>query len=242
MNHAFSISWTDVNKCKICGYDKVSHTNEAICEACNNVTTCDFFPTITDVSKIKSAQKILLCPKCIELELTASINIANEDVRSLGEVRVELHNIRMMTDVIECRQQYFNAEMTSINDIKSEVNNDSNIPADKKNDIIAEKLVARLTELKKALWETQEKESEISNKMRASITFMNEFAQHLRVETRERLKIANIDYNPVLSKPVKDMKLAAPRLSKEDRAIKDLAKLLKISEVEAKRRITGKPA
>jgi hypothetical protein len=240
MNHAFAISWTDVNKCKLCGYDKNSHTELASCESCGNITTCEFYPHISELSKLRDSAKMLLCKKCIDLELTSAKKVTEEDIKSMGEMRVELHNIRMMQDVIECRQQYFNAEIQSINDLKSEVMNDVNIEDSKKNDVIAERMVSRLNEMKKVLWETQEKESEISNKIRANITFMNDFAQHLRLEVRERLKLTNINYNPVLAKPVKDMKLTAPRISKEDRAIKDLASLLKISEQEARRRITGK--
>jgi hypothetical protein len=240
MNHAFSISWADVNICKLCGYDKISHTNEANCESCGSTTTCEFYPHISDLSKLKIAAKMLLCQKCIDLEQSVAVKVSEEDVKILGETRMELHNIRMMQDVIECRQQYFNAEIQSINELKLEVTNDITIEDSKKNDIIAERMVERLNHMKKVLWETQEKESEISNKIRANITFMNDFAQHLRLEVRERLKLTNINYNPVLTKPVKDMKLAAPRLSKEEKAIKDLAKLLKIDEKEARRRITGK--
>lgn len=240
MNHAFSISWADVNICKLCGYDKVSHTEFANCEACGKETTCEFYPHISEISKLRDMQKMLLCKSCIDLEMTTAVKISEEDIKVLGETRVELHNIRMGQDVIECRQQYFNAEIQSINSLRDEVNADNTISDTKKTEVIAERMVARLNEMKKALWETQEKESEISNKIRANITFMNDFAQHLRLEVRERLKLTNINYNPVLAKPVKDMKLSAPRISKEDRAIKDLAKLLKISEVEARRRITGK--
>jgi hypothetical protein len=176
-----------------------------------------------------------MCPICIQKELDAARKASEEDIKTVGEIRVQA-----MNSVIECRAQFFNAHTSAIMQQKEEFyNSNPELSDEVKRYKFSELLNEQIQNYKRAFFEVNETALKISNEMRATITYLADFADQLTNEQRERLQIANINFNPVPIK-VKDVKLPLVKLSKEEQTIRNYATLMKISVEDARKRILGK--
>lgn len=184
---------------------EVDHSDKATCEACPNKGTMELYPDINGM---------LLCPDCISKEelirnspesqqarvneLKASyppgMNILNERLRESHEI---LNSIKIRSDV-------FNAETVAIMDIKKTIDADDSIPIDQKYFTWVKETTLLNYSLKKAIFENSEEGVRLVNRQQAIQTNLNELANKLRIDEREKLKLINIDYKPTsvkVSKP-----------------------------------------
>lgn len=230
MNHPFAISWANPNLCGKCKRVKIDHGPNAQCESCSFIGECDLYPSFD------SSKAILLCKECILKENEAHVSAAEKANRTISEVIGS--NEHETYDIIECRQQFFNAESQSIISIKQEIYAQDGLSEEEKRYKCALAIKERVDSFKKTLWEITEKSTELSNKIRAGIVFLNNISDELREKEREELKLKNINFNPAVNS-VKGIKIPNVKVSKEESTIIKYAGLMKISVDEARKRILG---
>lgn len=236
MKHRFSKSFINPALCGVCKRDSNSHTDNAICDACSNVGNCEFYPSIA------SALATMLCDECLSKEKAAeelrlaAIKINQTKVNGVSNTDIT-NTITETRTVIECRQEYYNAESQAIIELKTQIFNDESIPTiEAKRFKLAKQVQENIVSYQKAIFEINEKQTEVSNKLRANIVYFNSVIDDLRVSEREELKIRDSSYNP---NPVKPLNAVTPKvkLSKTDKTIDNYAKYHKISFDEAKKRL-----
>ncbi len=205
MNHPFLPSQLDQLVCSRCKFDAVAHTDRATCETCQQQKPCEVYIDM------------LICPECIEKEKVAEAEIAataNDRVAKLendnqaflqSRAREIDHSVKIGTDL-------FNAETVAIVDLQKSI--DENPEIENKIFALAESVDARYKAFAIAIFDRNTANLEDASKQRADQTFLNKLANSLRVEEREKLKLSDISYKPVV-KEIKKPK--APSRKKFDK-------------------------
>ena len=168
-----------------------------ICEVCESETTVSFH-----------YGNMKFCDDCWEKEERASIehqSLANQQKR-IDENNAKITENKVIQQSIETdnriqiRTDLFNAATKSIIDIKQAIDSDETIT--NKPYRLAEVLTNRFNHYKTVVFELNSKLMEAGNEQRAIQTYLNQLANQLRAEEREKLKIADINYKP---NPVKSI-------------------------------------
>lgn len=240
MLHTFSKSWTNPLQCGVCKRDEVTHSKEAHCDACNYIGVVEFYPSVA------SPLAMVLCPSCIEKE--KNIQNAKMDALTVANDAVKVHipnaeavrtNVNQQyvehRTVIECRQEFYTNECRAIIELKSKIDADESIPTlEAKRYQLAQIIQDNIITYQKALFELSEKQTEITNKMRANIVYFNGVIDALRSNEREQLKMRDATYVPAKIKSPSEPKV---KLSKTDKTIQNFAEYHKISFEAAKVRL-----
>jgi len=224
MNHSFTPSIVDKEKCAICKQDAIAHTEQATCQACNNVGPVDL-----------KYGNFLMCKSCQEKELKAEQERMKPENQ---QARVEAMNASMNARIresqaidssIQVRGDLFNAATVAIVDLKKAIDDDSQIT--NKPYALAETLMQRFQHFKNVVFEANEKIIDATNNQKAIQVYLNNLANQLRVEEREKLKLADINYKPGNIKPVKPNVIKTSAAKKLDKAeLKKYAAELGIAE------------
>lgn len=184
MNHSYTPSQIDSTKCGVCKRDIIAHTDMATCEACTYVGKCDVFMTM------------LMCPECIAKEKSLQI-------KSNGEADKRVENLieksRAIDYSIGVKEDIFNAQTISINELKLSIDGDDSIT--NKRFELAKQLLDRYQHFSKIIFDKQIEIQEDNTKQRAVQSYLNQLASTLRAEEREKLKLNDINYKPTDSKP-----------------------------------------
>jgi ribosomal protein S27AE len=142
----------------------------------------------------------------------------------LKEASVIDSNIQVRTDI-------FNAKTKAINEIKAAIDADDTIT--NKPYALAEFLKNRFVGLKQVIFEHNQVIVDAGNEQKAIQVYMNQLANTLRKEEREKLKIQDINYNPTpakISKP-KSVSTSGTKKIKFDKvALRKAAATLGVSE------------
>jgi hypothetical protein len=241
MKHAFSRSWTNELLCGVCKRDAQTHSDNANCEACGNIGVVDFYPSVV------SPMAMVLCENCIRKEketenttydsLRAVNQAVNVDIPDSRSVKININDAYAEhRTVIEARQEFYNLEARAIIELKTKIDNDVNFASiESKRFQLAKIIQDNIITYQKALFEISEKQTEVTNKMRANIVYFNGVIDSLREAEREQLKLRDASYVPNKGKTLN----ATPsvKLSKTDKTIDTFAKYHKITFDEAKRRL-----
>jgi hypothetical protein len=204
VNHAFHPSQLNVAECGICHKDMIAHTDMATCECCHNVGPVEL-----------KYGNMLMCKDCIIKEEKAyAENMTPEAQQSRvdamnNNMNTALAAARAIDDSITVRTDLFNAATVSIDELKKAIDTDTSIT--NKHYALAEELSRRLAHYKQVIFEAQETIVKEGNNQKATQVYLNQLANKLRAEERERLKIADINYKP----PMKSVKVSAVRNSKK---------------------------
>ena len=102
---------------------------------------------------------------------------------------------------IQVRTDLFNAATVAIVDLKKAI--DENPSVTNKPYALAEELMNRFSHYKQVVFELNEKIIEAGNNQKAIQIYLNQLANSLRQEEREKLKIQDINYKPQPIKPTK---------------------------------------
>lgn len=171
------------------------------CEVCDK----------TDVIISLHYGNMWFCKECWEKEVkhtethmspesqAARVNESNAKQIALHEVAVQTS--RAVDNSIQVRTDLFNAATVSIINLKSEI--DANDSITNKPYHLAQELMTRFEHYKQVVFEMQEKIVAAGNEQKAIQVYLNQLANTLRVEEREKLKISDISYQPTKIKPVK---------------------------------------
>ena len=116
-------------------------------------------------------------------------------------VNAILKKVSAQDTTIQVRADMFKAATDSIVDIKKALDADDTVT--NKPYALAEILKNRFEHFRNVVFELNEKLVEAGNEQRAIQVYLNQLANQLKVEEREKLKIADINYKPTPPKPVK---------------------------------------
>ena len=145
------------------------------------------------------------CDECWATELASQASITAEQ----KQVRVEKFNesveskvidaSRVIDSSIQVRTDLFNAATTAIVDMKKAIDENPEIAT--KPYALAEELTTRFNHFKQVIFDAQQQIVEAGNHQKAIQVYLNQLANSLRQEEREKLKIADINYKPTVTKP-----------------------------------------
>jgi hypothetical protein len=143
------------------------------------------------------------CSECWKKEIKATeenntpemIQLRVEATRFDNPVSNAVLQSKQIDSTIQVRTDLFNAATTAIMDLKKSIDDDPTI--DNKPYALASTLKERFEHYKQVVFELNEKIVEAGNQQKAIQVYLNNLANQLRAEERERLKIADISYKPV---------------------------------------------
>jgi hypothetical protein len=218
-SHAYLASQIDITKCAKCARPESDHSNQAVCEACSNIGECDLLGTI------------LLCNSCMKKEYEIAIAHMREHSAKFDEARINtaitnpigaiLKSIEIDTSV-KVSEDYFNAETTSIQELKSACG-DNHFE-------LAKLIQQRFNHFKSVLFDLDAARVNLNSRQRAQAIYLNDLAAKLTEEQRQEIKLKDLSYQP--KEPPK--KAATPRvkLTIEEKMAQNLvaAKLGKIAQ------------
>ena len=201
-------------------------------------------PTICEMCRAENPDKwfkhcaMYMCPTCRNKEMALSAKSAAGADKRVADARtdmLELQNQELvdkqkedifpLTDLadelpvdgtIRVRSEFFNANITSIIEMKKAIDEDSSI--EKKHYALAEQLKERFTRLRKVLFDIDEKRVTITSEQRGIQTYLNDLANKLRTDEREKLKLSDLTYQPVAPKKPRESKTRKPKAPKFDKA------------------------
>lgn len=186
MNHKYLPSQIDSTKCQICKYDVMSHTDLATCDACPTIGPVEIYMTMK------------MCPSCIEKETKLQKDSKEKESERVEEV---LGRAKDIDYSIEVKEDIFNAETVSFNDIKVALEADVNMV--NKPYELAKIVKDRILHFSKVIFDKQDEIRTESTKQRFWQEQANQLASQLRQKEREELKLENINYKPVDGKVAK---------------------------------------
>jgi hypothetical protein len=205
LSHAFVPSFTDIKLCgrNSCGFPAEKHGANAVCDSCDNVGI------------LQVNGKIAMCRECLakDIENTLPSVPVSEITPSEPLQNTVLQMSREIDNSIRVSSDLFNAATTPILELKKAIDADDTIPADKKHYRLAETLLERFNQHKRAIFDMQEKIVAEHSNQRAIQQYLNGLASSLQTEEREKLKLADINYKPEVVKEVKP-KVQKPKAQK----------------------------
>lgn len=182
---------------------------------------CDYCDSTKD---LKTIGNDTVCPDC----QTKGINRVSDTPVNDGPININevLTKVRDVDARIKLRTDLFNAETISINEIKAGIDADETIT--NKPYALAVTLQARYTQYKQVIFEMSEKITAESNKQQAIQVYLNNLANQLRADEREKLKINDINYqvSPVSGKKIG---IAGAKVVKTSKKKLDKAEVRKFS-------------
>ena len=179
---------------------------------------------------------MIVCGNCYAIEMgllktNATPEKQQERVEiSNNKMAIALEVSRAVDNAIQVRTDLFNAATTSIIELKAQI--DGNADITNKPYALAEELTKRFEHHKQVVFELSEQIVAAGNSQKAIQIYLNQLANQLRAEEREKLKIADINYKPNPVKPVKTKSVKTTGTSKKlDKAeLKKYATELGVSE------------
>jgi hypothetical protein len=209
MLHTFKAGTIDPTKCVTCKRAADMHD----CDICG----------AQDVSVQVKFGNMLMCGPCTEneerlyAESQRPENVAArvETQQKAAEINAVLNQAKTIDESVTVKSEIFNAETVSLDEIKAAIEADAAI--ENKPFALAEQVKARFEHLTNVVFELNNQIVEATNRQKAIQVYLNQLANKLRAEEREKLKISDLSYQP---KPVKS---ATPKPIKTSGAKKNKA-------------------
>jgi len=195
------------------------------CEVCDN----------KDCHVTKHYGNMWFCDDCwLKEQDLQKVNQSPENQQArVDAYRASVQTSRELDNKIEVRTDLFNAATTAIVELKAMI--DANVDITNKPYALAEELLNRFNHFKQVVFELNEKIVDANNNQKAIQVYLNQMANQLRAEEREKLKIADINYKPNPVSPSKPRSISTTGTRKKgglDKAeLTKYAKELGISEI-----------
>jgi hypothetical protein len=164
------------------------------CEGCEKLDT---------VVRLFHGKNQWFCDSCAEIEIQRQVDSVRARQMELTPIQTSLNEASKIDSTIQVKTDLFNAATVAINELKATIESDSTII--NKPYALAETLMARFTHFKQVVFELNAQIVEAGNQQKAIQIYLNNLANTLRAEEREKLQISNINYKPgpvKISKPV----------------------------------------
>ena len=199
---------------------------------------CEVCPATNTIITLRHSN-IWFCEECWEKEQTMqkatfspdAVKARVEAVQLAAPAQQILQEARNIDNSIGVRTDVFNAATAAIVEVKKVIDADASIT--NKPYALASELMSRFSHFKNVVFQAQETIVDANNNQRAIQQYLNNMANTLRAEEREKLKIADINYrpNPVKTPTVKPIKTVGTSVKKATKAeIANAAKELGIAE------------
>ena len=183
-----------------------------------NLPECDYCES-TDSIKVIDGENI--CPSCL-----ANHSSSNQAPININEV---LTKSREIDNRVQVRTDLFNSATVAIVELKKSIDSDDSVV--NKPYALAIELQKRFNHFKSVIFELNEKVVEASNQQKAVQIYLNNLANSLQVEEREKLKLQDINYKPgVMKLPItpKTIRLSKKRIDKKE--LREYAAKLGVAE------------
>ena len=184
---------------------------------------------------LRSWAGMVVCELCYQKEQDAQ-----KELRASAEQRVTaandrtnvlanaLKNAQTLDASINVRTELFNAATESIVNLKAAIDADDTIT--NKPFALASTLTDRFEHFKKVVFDLSEQIVQANNEQKAIQVYLNNLANQLRAEEREKLKIADINYKPATVKPIKPAAIRTAKKKLDKAELRKYASELGISE------------
>lgn len=155
----------------------------------NQLPECDYCESTDSIVKVGDSQT---CP----LHRNEAAKSSNNTVTTPAPISINevLKQTRAVDAAINVRTDIFNNETVALDDIKKAIWADDTIT--NKPFALAQEVHARYIKYKDVIFEHQQIINDEMNKQRAAQVYLNNLANTLRTEEREKLKISDINYKP----------------------------------------------
>jgi hypothetical protein len=235
MNHEF-ISKNNEDKCLECGYPESKHGDNADCESCDNKGNLEPY--------LLGNSQALLCRDCrmrekATLEVAVAINteLENHGISPFGippepELRVLQNNAierpyhkaiaeaRRIDEQLHLSSDIFTAKTKSIEELRQEIWADDTISADTKYFELVRVCKERVAHFQKVIFDLDKKKIEAYSEQKAWHIYMNQYANQLRADEKERLRIADITYDVKVPKTITPKAIKTSKTKETDAEIK----------------------
>jgi len=164
-------------------------------------------PDCQETNDLRTYGGMIVCGNCYAIEMGLLKTNATPEAQaerveiSNNKMAIALEASRAVDNAIQVRTDLFNAATTSIIELKATI--DANADITNKPYALAEELTKRFEHHKQVVFELSEQIVAAGNSQKAIQIYLNQLANSLRAEEREKLKIADINYKPNPVKPVK---------------------------------------
>lgn len=192
MLHTFKPGTIDAAKCVHCKRTTEMH-NCDICGAENISVTLKY-------------GNMLLCGPCeieeerlyAESQRPENVAARVETQQKAAEINAVLKQAAAIDDSIEIKSDIFNAETVALEVIRTSIDADGNI--ENKPYALGEQVKAHFEKLRDTMFDLNKQMMEVAVRQKATQVYLNQLANKLRADEREKLKISDLNYQP---KPVK---------------------------------------
>lgn len=184
MNHNFTPLQTNASVCAVCRFDIIAHTDSATCQCCSNIGSVNVLYGNT-----------LMCEECEARDKAITSTTANPaaiDIHTKG-MNEFLKVAETIDQSAKISTDLFNASTIAIEDMRIAI--DSDVAITNKPFALAESLTKRFEHFSNLIFELNQKQLEYHSEQKAIQTYLNNLANKLRKEEREKLKIAILTIN-----------------------------------------------
>lgn len=150
---------------------------------------CDYCESTDSIIKIGDTYS---CP--LHRNEASKANTPSTNVPAPISVNEVLKQTRAVDNSVSVRTDLFNAETVALDDIKKAIMADETIT--NKPFALATEVHARYKKFQEVIFALKEQIDEAMNKQRADQIYLNNLANTLRADEREKLKIQDINYKP----------------------------------------------
>lgn len=231
MKHPFIPSLSNKLSCAACHRALMEHGPIGHCEACDCICpdSSQKGSNLLEVfGKLDDPRAMLLCPKCTQKEIDANSSVLSQTQKVIQEAKEIDQSIRYNGD-------FFNAKTIAINDIKIAIDSDASLTADEKVAKLHQTMAERLEHLQQVVFKARREEAEANVEILVIKESLREFGNRIREEIRERIKAADVNYQP--ARIVKPPKITAPKKSAMDRVVEAYAMFHNVTQDVAREAI-----
>lgn len=162
------------------------------------------------------SKSMWFCDECYEKEIQSQLDSVKEkqaEILRNDPVNTAIAEAAKLDATVQVKTDLFNAATVAIVELKARIDVDTTI--ENKPYALASELMTRFTHFKNVVFELNQKIVEAGNQQKAIQVYLNQLANSLREDERNKLKLSDINYKPTATKPiVKAVKTTARKLDK----------------------------
>lgn len=163
--------------------------------------------TATNVELTSMHHGMMMCPDCVTKEQDAI-------TRTKGAIQI-VESARKNDSTIELKQDLFNAGTVSFVELSAAIENNAEIPADRKQFAIMTEVAERIKRLDAVIFADEAALLSKKNERHALLINAQNVAARLHEKEREQFKQYDVNYKPVVPKSVKPKAVKSPSTSKK---------------------------
>jgi len=206
MNHPFESNPTKPDKCLECGYEEIRHGDTGLCECCDKTGNLVVFQLA------HNNRQMLLHSDCKERELALmsgdfqALEMQNRRLDEYNKVvkpyEELVRDARKIDEQIHLSTDIFNAKTVSFIELRDAINADDKIEPNAKHFELARLCKERINHLQQVIFNLDKQKIDAYSEQKSWHIQLNDLANELRTEEREKLRISDITYDVKMPKPV----------------------------------------